>query len=68
MILKDSSMRRPNSRERRIDAAAYAHNLYAVLHDLETRGVSRILVEEPPSKPEWQAIRDRLQRAAHDAR
>jgi L-threonylcarbamoyladenylate synthase len=50
------------------DAAAYAHDLYAVLHDLETRGVSRILVEEPPSKPEWQAIRDRLQRAAHDAR
>ncbi len=50
------------------DAAAYAHDLYAVLHDLETRGVSRILVEEPPSKPEWQAIRDRLQRAAHGAR
>ncbi len=50
------------------DAAAYAHDLYAVLHDLETRAVSRILVEEPPSKPEWQAIRDRLQRAAHDAR
>jgi L-threonylcarbamoyladenylate synthase len=50
------------------DAAAYAHELYAVLHDLESRDVSRILVEEPPAKPEWQAIRDRLQRAAHDGR
>jgi L-threonylcarbamoyladenylate synthase len=50
------------------DAAAYAHDLYAVLHDLETRDVSRILVEEPPLEPRWQAIRDRLQRAAHDAR
>ena len=50
------------------DAAAYAHDLYAVLHDLESCGVSRILVEEPPAEPRWQAVRDRLQRAAHDAR
>lgn len=48
------------------DAGEYAHELYAALRDLETRGVSRIVVEEPPAQPEWQAIRDRLQRAAHD--
>lgn len=50
------------------DPAAYAHDLYAALRDLEIRKVSRILVERLPDEPRWKAIADRLQRAAHDAK
>lgn len=46
------------------DAAAAAHELFAVLRQLDAQGVSLIWVESPPNTPEWDGVRDRLQRAA----
>ncbi len=45
--------------------AAYARDLYANLRMLDSSGANAILVEAPPEKTEWLAIRDRLGRAAH---
>jgi len=45
-------------------AAATAHELFAVLRDFDALGASQIWVENPPSAPEWDGVRDRLQRAA----
>jgi L-threonylcarbamoyladenylate synthase len=42
----------------------YARRLYALLHQLDASGVQRILVTHPPRAAQWDAIRDRLQRAA----
>jgi L-threonylcarbamoyladenylate synthase len=41
-----------------------AHDLFGVLRDLDARGVQQIWVESPPDSPEWEGVRDRLQRAA----
>ncbi len=41
-----------------------AHDLFAVLRDLDARGVQQIWVELPPDTPEWEGVRDRLQRSA----
>lgn len=41
-----------------------AHDLFAVLRDLDARGVQQIWVELPPDTPAWEGVRDRLQRAA----
>ena len=46
------------------DASAYAHDLYAVLRDLDARGARAIWIEEPPSSAAWAGVRDRLMRAA----
>jgi L-threonylcarbamoyladenylate synthase len=46
------------------EAAAVAHELFAVLRELDAAGVSLIWVERPPTAPEWDGVRDRLQRAA----
>ncbi len=46
------------------DAAATAQELFAVLRDLDERGVRLIWVETPPETPAWEGVRDRLQRAA----
>ena len=46
------------------DAATCAHELFAVLRELDNLGVALIWVETPPDRPEWQGVRDRLQRAA----
>lgn len=46
------------------DAATCAHELFAVLRELDSLGVALIWVETPPDSPEWQGVRDRLQRAA----
>jgi L-threonylcarbamoyladenylate synthase len=46
------------------DAAGYAARLYAALHELDAANVRRIVIEEPPQGPEWEAIHDRLRRAA----
>lgn len=48
-----------------IEPAGYAVALYGTLHDLDTRGLDWIAVELPPSTPDWEAIADRLRRAAH---
>ena len=41
-----------------------AHELFAVLRELDREGVRLIWVEEPPPGPEWDGVRDRLGRAA----
>ena len=46
------------------DPAKYAAKLYEVLHLLDFRGFAWIAVETPPNLPEWEAVRDRLRRAA----
>ena len=46
------------------DAQAYAHDLYALLRALDRSGCARIVVEAPPERAEWDAVRDRLTRAA----
>jgi L-threonylcarbamoyladenylate synthase len=46
------------------EPAVYARELYALLRYLDTRGHDRILVEQPPQNSAWQAINDRLGRAA----
>jgi len=48
------------------DPAAYAAQLYAALHDLDTQGLEEILVERPPETPEWSAVWDRLNRAVSE--
>jgi len=45
-------------------AAACAHELFAVLRALDAQGVALIWVQTPPDTPEWQGVCDRLQRAA----
>jgi hypothetical protein len=42
---------------------AFAHRWYSVLHELDNEGWPWIAVEALPDKPEWAALRDRLQRA-----
>ena len=42
----------------------YARRLYALLHQLDAAGAQRILVAWPPGGVGWEAVRDRLQRAA----
>jgi len=49
------------------DPARYAHDLYANLRRLDAYGAKRILVEAPPDSPEWEAVNDRLSRAAAGA-
>jgi L-threonylcarbamoyladenylate synthase len=46
------------------DAAQAAQELFSVLRDLDARGAELIWVEQPPDTPEWEGVRDRLQRAA----
>jgi L-threonylcarbamoyladenylate synthase len=46
------------------DAASVAHDLFAVLREFDEAGVTAIWVERPPPGPEWDGVRDRLQRAA----
>ena len=47
-----------------LDAAGYAHALYASLRRLDEAGCDAIIAEQPPQVPEWAAINDRLARAA----
>lgn len=46
------------------DPAAYARELYAALHRLEAAGVTHVVLERPPDAPGWEAVLDRLTRAA----
>jgi L-threonylcarbamoyladenylate synthase len=46
------------------DAHVYAGELYALLRRLDRGGYARILVEQPPRNSEWQAVNDRIGRAA----
>lgn len=42
---------------------AYAHGLYAALRQLDSRDAAHILIEQPPSGPDWLAVNDRIKRA-----
>lgn len=46
------------------DAVSYGHSLYANLRELDKVGARCIVVETVPGDELWQAVRDRLQRAA----
>ena len=48
------------------DPSDYAHELYARLRALDALHVDRILVEALPAEIMWQAVRDRLARAAQE--
>lgn len=43
---------------------AYARDLYALLRRLDQQGYASILLEQPPQTPAWQAVNDRIGRAA----
>lgn len=47
-----------------VEPASYAQGLYANLRTLDAAQTSVILVETPPQTPAWEAINDRLNRAA----
>jgi L-threonylcarbamoyladenylate synthase len=49
------------------DAVRYGHDLYAHLRSLDAEGARRILVETPPLTTAWEAVNDRLVRAAAGA-
>jgi L-threonylcarbamoyladenylate synthase len=46
------------------NAAAAAHELFATLRELDRTDIDQIWVEQPPDAPEWDGVRDRLERAA----
>lgn len=46
------------------DAAGAARELFATLREFDAQGVKLIWVETPPATPDWDAVRDRLQRAS----
>lgn len=46
------------------DPRACAAALYATLHELDQQGWDWIAIGLPPATPEWEAVRDRLSRAA----
>lgn len=46
------------------DAAEVARLLFAVLREFDAQGARLIWVETPPDGPEWEGVRDRLQRAS----
>jgi len=48
-------------------ADAFGHDLYANLRALDKSGCARILVQEVPGDERWDAVRDRLARAAVSA-
>jgi len=46
------------------DAQEYATRLYSTLHEADEGGYDWIAVENPPEKPEWEGVLDRLRRAS----
>ncbi|WP_394789125.1 L-threonylcarbamoyladenylate synthase [Rhodoferax sp.] len=46
------------------DAEAAAQELFAALRQFDTQGVRLIWIETPPDGPDWEGVRDRLQRAS----
>lgn len=49
------------------DPRAFAAQLYSALHEADTQAWDWIAIEQPPEKPEWAGILDRLRRASHHA-
>ena len=56
----------PGVRQRRMPdrPEEVARELFAVLREFDAEGVQLIWIEAPPPGPEWDGVRDRLQRAA----
>lgn len=54
----DRDIRMPSSPD------LYARALYAALHDADAAGAALIVIERPPLADVWQAVHDRLSRAA----
>jgi L-threonylcarbamoyladenylate synthase len=46
------------------DPAGAARRVYGALRELDAAGLDLILVQPPPAGPEWDGVRDRLQRAS----
>lgn len=46
------------------DPIAYGAILYTELHRMDDAGIGTIVVEEPPNRPGWEAVWDRLRRAS----
>ncbi|HEX7156154.1 MAG TPA: Sua5 family C-terminal domain-containing protein, partial [Burkholderiaceae bacterium] len=46
---------------------AYAHRLYDQLHRMDASDAERLLATMPPEGEAWDAVRDRLSRAAAGA-
>lgn len=46
------------------NSADYAQIMYSVLRNLDNQNYQKIIFEMPPQLPQWQAINDRLSRAA----
>ncbi len=45
------------------DHVGFAHDIYALLRELDSLGCARIVVQKPPQAENWRAVNDRLQRA-----
>jgi L-threonylcarbamoyladenylate synthase len=54
----------PNQIRMPKDPGPYGASLYAALHTLDARRPEAIYVERPPATAHWDAVRDRLERAA----
>jgi L-threonylcarbamoyladenylate synthase len=54
----------PTIHVRLVDPVEAARSLYAVLHNCDDHELELILIVPPPDGPEWQAVRDRVNRAA----
>lgn len=50
------------------EPSGYAERLYDELHRLDALGVEVVEVQAPPEAPEWEAVWDRLRRAAYKPR
>jgi L-threonylcarbamoyladenylate synthase len=46
------------------NAQRAAHELFATLRRFDAESVTSIWVEQPPADPDWDGVRDRLQRAS----
>jgi L-threonylcarbamoyladenylate synthase len=57
VALSADRVRMPN------DPVEYARHLYDVLRRMDALGKEGIVIEMPPDRPEWVAVRDRIRRA-----